>query len=132
MYQVDILLRPQTGYDIILERGSPAGVDIYLSPRAEIGHDIILSRQQYGKLVVAEGGPGFPTQFFGLKMFYQAAIRDLCLVAEADAPPSMGGVLKVRKGATSYVAYLVEVTDPEASPFYIRTTTGTKAIRKKT
>ena len=75
---------------------------------------------------------GFPTQFFGLKAFFQAASRDLCLVAEADAPTGMGAVLKLMKGGTKYVIYLVETTDPNASPVYVRTTTGTKAIRKKT
>ena len=44
----------------------------------------------------------------------------------------MGGVPKLRKGVTDYAVYLVETTDPNASPFRIRTTTGTKAIRKKT
>jgi hypothetical protein len=77
-------------------------------------------------------GPGFPTQFSGLQAFFQGAVKELCLVAEADAPASMGGVLKVRKGATTYAAYLVETTDPNASPVRVRTTTGTKAVRLKT
>lgn len=77
--------------------------------------------------------PGsFPTQFFGLKAYYQGAVKDLCLVAEADAPSGMGGVLKVHKGGTNYAVYLVETTDPDASPVYVRTSTGVKAIREKT
>ena len=74
----------------------------------------------------------FPTQYFGLKAYYQGAVQNLCLVAEADAPGSMGGVLKVNKNGTLYGVYLVETTDPNASPCYIRTSTGTKAIREKT
>lgn len=74
----------------------------------------------------------FPTQYFGLKAYYQGAVQNLCLVAEADAPASMGGVLKVNKNGTLYGVYLVETTDPNASPCYIRTSTGTKAIREKT
>lgn len=75
---------------------------------------------------------GFPTQFFGLKAYYRGAVKNLCLVAAADAPSSMGGVLKVNKNGTLYGVYLVETTDPNASPCYIRTSTGTKAIREKT
>ena len=78
------------------------------------------------------GGPSFPTQFFGLKAYYQGSIQDLCLVSESDAPGSMGGVLKVNKNGTLYAVYLVETTDPNASPCYLRTSTGTKAIREKT
>jgi hypothetical protein len=59
-------------------------------------------------------------------------VQNLCLVAEADAPSSMGGVMKVNKNGTLYAVYLVETTDPNASPCYLRTSTGTKAIREKT
>lgn len=83
-------------------------------------------------LWLAQVGGGFPAQFFGLKAFFQSAIKDLCLVAEADAPTGMGGVFKVRKGAVNYAIYLVETTDPNASPIRVRTSTGTKAIRLKT
>lgn len=78
------------------------------------------------------GGPPFPTQYFGLRIRKGAANLDLCLVADADAPTGMGGRLKVRKGGTTYAAYLVETSDPNASAVRIRTTTGTKAIRLKT
>ena len=57
---------------------------------------------------------------------------ELCLVATADAPAGMGGQLRVRKGGTTYALYLVETTDPNASPVRIKTTTGTKSIRLKT
>ena len=77
-------------------------------------------------------GAAFPTQFFGLKTYYHDAVQDLCLVAEADAPAAMGGVIKLLKSGTVYAVYLVETSDPEASPVRVEPTTGTKAIRKKT
>lgn len=86
----------------------------------------------YLPLETPAGGGEFPTQFFGLKAFYQAAVNDLCLVAEADAPAGMGGVLKVRKGATSYAVYLVETTDPNASQVRVCTSSGVKSVREKT
>ncbi len=73
-----------------------------------------------------------PTQFFGLRAYYGSAVHDLCLVAEADAPTGMGGVVKIDKNGTTYAAYLVETADPDASPVRIKTTTGVKAIRLKT
>jgi hypothetical protein len=83
---------------------------------------------------LSESGPPpeFPPQFFGLRAYFQDAIRDLCLVAEADAPAGMGGVLKILKGATKYAVYLVETSDPNASPIRVRTSTGVKAVRLKT
>jgi hypothetical protein len=74
----------------------------------------------------------FPTQYAGLRVFDVDTVRELCLVATADAPTGMGGSVRVRKGSTTYAAYLVETTDPNASAVRIRTTTGTKAIRLKT
>lgn len=135
MYRCDILLRPSpaTNNDVVLRKGESAGADVYLYPRAELSNDIWVRRQRYDRVVMVEGGgPGFPTQYFGLKTFYQGAVKDLCLVAEVDAPGSMGGVLKVNKNGTLYAVYLVETSDPDASPCYIRTSSGTKAIREKT
>lgn len=74
----------------------------------------------------------FPTQFFGLKAYYHSMVNDLCLVAEADAPTGMGGVLKINKNGTAYAVYLVETSSPEASPIRVYTTSGAKAIRVKT
>jgi len=78
------------------------------------------------------GGPPFPTQFFGLKSYFQGAVKDLCMVAATDAPAGMGGAPMVRKGAATYAVYLVETSDPNASPLRIMTSTGTKAVRLKT
>lgn len=74
----------------------------------------------------------FPTQFSGFRVYDNGAAFDLCLVATADAPTGMGGQLRVRKGGTTYAAYLVETSDGDASTVRIRTTTGVKAIRRKT
>lgn len=81
--------------------------------------------------LVIVGGP-FPVQFAGLRTFYGGAVRELCLVAVADAPAGMGGVLKVHKGGTDYAVYLVDTADPNASPVRINTSTAVKAIRLKT
>lgn len=58
--------------------------------------------------------------------------RQACLVAVADAPTGMGGVPRIDKNGTTYAIYLVETTDPNATPVRLQTTTGTKAIRIKT
>jgi len=73
---------------------------------------------------------GFPTQYDGVRVFGSTII--LCLVAEADAPAAMGGVVKVEKNSTNYALYIVETTDPHASAVRLKTTTGIKSIRLKT
>lgn len=78
------------------------------------------------------GGGGFPTQYSGLRTYYGGAVRELCLVAEADANTGMGAAIMIRKGGTTYAVYLVDTTDPNASSVRIQTTTGIKAIRLKT
>ena len=74
----------------------------------------------------------FPTQYPGLRTYYNGAVRSLCMVAVGDAPSGMGAVPMVRKGGVTYAVYLVETTDPNATPVRVRTTTGTKAVRIKT
>ena len=75
---------------------------------------------------------GFPTQYLGLRTYYHGAVQDLCLVAQADAPAGMGGVWKLSKNGTLYAVYLVETTDPNATPVRVKTTTGVKSVRIKT
>lgn len=89
-------------------------------------------RDTFTPEVAPIAAPGFPTQFSGFRTFYSGAVKELCIVAEADANTGMGGVLKIDKNGTKYAVYLVETTDPDASHVYIRTSTGTKAIRLKT
>lgn len=74
---------------------------------------------------------GFPTQYSGLR-YYFGTVKELCLVAEADAPSGMGGVWKINKGGTNYAVYLVETGDGNASGVRVNTTTGVKAARLKT
>lgn len=74
----------------------------------------------------------FPTQYPGLRVWHGGAVVELCLVAVADAPGGMGGQLRIRKGGTTYAIYLVETSDPNASPVRVATSAGIKAIRLKT
>ena len=78
------------------------------------------------------GGAVFPTQYSGLRTYYGGAVRELCLVAAADANTGMGAAPMLRKGGVTYAVYLVETTDPDATPVRIRTDLGTKANRIKT
>jgi hypothetical protein len=81
---------------------------------------------------VLDAEAGFPTQYAGLRTFYGAVVKELCLVAIADAPTGMGGVIKIDKNGTLYAAYLVETNDANASNVRVKTATGTKAVRLKT
>ena len=75
---------------------------------------------------------GFPTQFSGFEVIYAGVVRPLSLVAEANAPAGMGGVLKMRIAGQTYACYLVEIGDDHASNLRVKTTTGIKSIRLKT
>lgn len=75
---------------------------------------------------------GFPTQYAGFRVLKAGAATNLCLVAQADAPSGMGGVMKFRKGGVAYAVYLVETNDAHASAVRIKTATGIKAIRLAT
>jgi hypothetical protein len=75
------------------------------------------------------GGGLFPTQFSGLR-YQDGSVQELCLVATADG--NTGNQLRIHKSATTYCVYLVDTTDPDASPIRIQTTAGVKAVRFKT
>lgn len=75
---------------------------------------------------------GFPTQYDGLHYWDGFAVQALCLVEEADAPLGMGGVWQIQGSALVFAVYLVETSDPDASPVHVQTTTGVKAARFKT
>lgn len=106
----------------------PAGTTIRLYENHATPNNIILRDP-----TVTEGPSGFPTQYSGMRIKGNASVLELCLVAEADAPSGMGGVFKIRVGGgLTRALYLVETTDPNASPLRIRTGTGTKAVRLKT
>lgn len=72
----------------------------------------------------------FPNQFSWLRMYFHGAVQTLCVVATADAPA--GNQLRIANAGLSYAIYLVDTTDPNASPARINTSTGIKAIRLKT
>jgi len=78
-----------------------------------------------------DSASGFPTQFAGLR-YFSGSVKELSLVATADAPSGMGAVWKVYKNGTAYAVYLVETTDPNASGVRLRTSTGIKSARLKT
>ena len=75
---------------------------------------------------------GFPTQYSGLRVWYGAVAHDLCLVAAADYHAGMGGAPMLKTPADVKAIYLVETTDPNASPIRIQTSAGIKAVRVKT
>ncbi len=127
-----VVLRPgQSGNDVYLRPDRTPLIDVYLYS-GQTGNDVYLRRERRPYDVDASPPPSFPTQFSGLRTYYGGAVRELCLVAIADAPTGMGGVIKIDKGGTLYAVYLVETSDPDATPVRVRTTTGTKAIRRKT
>ena len=102
--------------------------DVWLYSTGQDGaNDVRLYPYEY----VAGGAP-FPTQYAGLRIWHSGAMMELCLVATADAPAGMGGQLRIRKGGATYAIYLVETSDPNASPLPLRTSAGTKSVRLKT
>ncbi len=133
----DIYLFPADGgrsaYDVLLRRGAARDALFRLRPRDESrgAHDVQLYPAQRLELEAASGA-SFPTQYAGLRCYFHSTVNDLCLVATADAPAGMGAVPRIRKGGVDYAIYLVDTTDPNASPVRLRTSAGTKAIRIKT
>jgi hypothetical protein len=127
-----VVLRPgQSGNDVYLRPDRTPLIDVYLYS-GQTGNDVYLRREGRPSSADVAPPPSFPTQFAGLRVYYGGAVRELCLVAEADAPTGMGGVLKVNKNGTLYAVYLVELADTNATPVRVQTSTGTKAIRLKT
>jgi hypothetical protein len=127
-----------SGYDVALYPSPrpPAtrpteDVRLYPASQAWAAYDVRLYPRVRDAVPTAAAST-FPTQFFGLRAYYQGSTHDLCLVALGDAPAGMGAVPRLRKGGTDYAIYLVETTDSNASPIRIRTTVGVKAIRQKT
>ena len=131
---LSVVLRPRstTNADVALYPGQveTADVRLFAASSAWGPYDVRL-RPRLPDAPLATVST-FPTQFLGLRAYYQGAVRDLCLVALADAPVGMGAVPRIRKGGTDYAVYLVETSDSNASPIRIRTSAGTKAIRQKT
>lgn len=74
----------------------------------------------------------FPAQYSGLRIAKGGSTEELCLVADGDGAAAMGGIPKIRKGGTTYDIFLVETGHMHASSVRIKTTSGIKAVRKKT
>lgn len=129
----EIAARP--GHSSLVDVVAFVGIGLGIALQAFSGHpastDIVARAGQYYQASAVVAPPVFPTQFAGLR-YYSGGVKELCLVAEADAPTGMGGVWKIRKGGVNYVVYLVETSDPNASGVRIRTTTGVKSARLKT
>lgn len=129
MARVDGTLWPASPTTDFRARVDAREADGWLYPAS--GHDF-RARPYAGPIFVVAVGGSFPTQFDGLRIFYGGAVRTLCLVALADAPSGVGGVIRIHKGGVTYAAYLVDTTDPNASSVRIRTSTATKSWRLKT
>ena len=76
----------------------------------------------------------FPVQYPGLVVDYGGTTYDLCLVGETFYAIGMGGAPMFYHPVLLdwYAVYLVEESDPLASPVSIETPAGTKAIRLRT
>jgi hypothetical protein len=125
---INVYLYSGSGVDVYLRPSQSRSIDVYLFANAGNATDVYL-RPEGRPVLGGAAAPSFPTQYFGLK-FYDGTVKDLCLVAIADAPA--GNMLVVRKGGTNYAAYLVDTSDGNASKIRIKTSSGTKAIRLKT
>lgn len=106
------LVLGNVGSDIILRDSVVPKPDPYIL-RVKLRDDVIVS---------------FPVQFSGLR-YFKGTVKELCLVAVADAPIP---VWRVRKGTTTYAVYLVDTSDPNASGVRVKTSAGIKAARLKT
>jgi len=62
--------------------------------------------------------------------YFDGAVQELALVTPSDLPA--GDRFIVNKNGTLYAAWLVDVSDPNASPVRIMTSEGLKAFRKYT
>jgi hypothetical protein len=100
------------------------GTKIYLRSLHAVAKNIYMASP-----LAAIGGAVFPTQFAGLRYFL-GTVKELCLVALADAPA--GPQWRIDKNGTAYAVYLVDTTDPNASHVRIETGAGVKSARLKT
>lgn len=133
----DVILRPRDNswgtYDVqaYSSRRQTNDVRLYARDGSRGTYDVQLRPVQ--KLETPTAAPGgFPTQYSGWKVRSTGSTIELCLVATADAPTGMGGQLRFQRTAGTFAAYLVETSDPNASPVRVRTGAGVKAIRRKT
>lgn len=127
---INVYLWPGSGTDVYLRPTRSNLIDVYLFAGAPSPTDVYLRREGRPLDYIAPPPPpSFPTQYAGLR-FFKGTVRELCLVAVSDAPA--GDRLTINKNGTLYAVYLVDTTDPNASPIRVHTNDGTKAIRLKT
>lgn len=113
--------------DGYLRPGGATWVDgwLYAGPGGAEGY----LRREFIPSYVLSVSISFPTQYSGLRYFH-GTVKELCLVALADAPA--GNQIRIRKNGVTYALYLVDTSDPNASPVRVRVGAGTKAVRYKT
>lgn len=63
-----------------------------------------------------------------LKVKDDAGVYHLSVTDLGSGAAGKGGIPRIQKGGVTYDIFLVEVSDPTASPARIRTSLGTKAI----
>lgn len=127
--QIIVTLRAGSGTDVYLRQDRSTSVDVFLRGASGSATDVYLRRDGFASTVESGGGGGFAyTQHQGLRVYYGGTVRELCLVASGDLPSSEA-VLRIRKGSTTYCAYLVDTTDGDASHVRVQHDGVTKAIR---
>jgi hypothetical protein len=134
MSNTDFELAARPGHPTLTDIVAYAGIGLGIALQAFTGHptstDIVARAGVYYQ-AASVAPPSFPTQYAGLR-YYSGSVKELCLVAEADAPSGMGGVWKITKGGVNYAVYLVETSDPNASGVRLQTSSGIKSARLKT
>jgi hypothetical protein len=105
---------------------------VTLALRTVAPPEVVITLRPFTVTFDAPPAPIFPVQYAGLRAFYRAAVQELCLVAQVDAPAGVGGRIIVNKNGTLLAVYLVDLADANASPVRVATGTGVKAIRVKT
>lgn len=131
MFEVGARSGHPTATDIIAAAGICFGIALQAFSGHPTSTDVVARAATYYQSSVVVPPPSFPTQYAGLR-YQGGSVKELCLVAIADAPTGQGGVWKINKGGVDYAVYLVDTSDPNASGVRIQTTTGTKSARLKT
>ena len=129
MHTITLVPGGNSPSDPMLFSAGVFAVLLSLLPAAQ-GNDVVLVPMGPAFALEEAAPPSeFPTQFSGLR-YYDGGVQELCLVATADA--HAGPQLRLYKSGTTYCVYLVDTSDPDASPVRIDTGAGVKAVRFKT
>lgn len=130
----NLILRPghTTAADVTLAAAGVLGFQVQLFPGHTMAADVVLRGSPFYQAVVDLVAESFPTQYAGLRTFYGGLVKELCLVAKADAATGMGAAPIIDKNGTLYAVYVVETSDLNASSVRVNTSGGVKALRLKT